>query len=81
MFLNDDLFTQAEFRVQDLQTKQGHIPNGTTRFPVDMPREKEVSEVDMVPNDLLNTCLRKDLNEPVEASNGSSFLRRFSYQL
>ncbi|KAG6705568.1 ATP-dependent DNA helicase SRS2-like protein At4g25120 isoform X2 [Carya illinoinensis] len=71
---------QAELRVQDLQTKQEHIPNGTTRFSVNMPREKEVSEVDMVPNDLLNTCLHKDLNETVEASNGSSFLRRFSVE-
>lgn len=77
----DGLFTQAELRVQDLQTKQEHIPNGTTRFSVNMPREKEVSEVDMVPNDLLNTCLHEDLNETVEASNGSSFLRRFSYHL
>ncbi|XP_041018423.1 ATP-dependent DNA helicase SRS2-like protein At4g25120 isoform X1 [Juglans microcarpa x Juglans regia] len=71
---------QAELRVQDLQTKQEHIPNGTTQFSVNMPREKEISEVDMVPNDLLNTCLHEDLNETVEASNGSSFLRRFSVE-
>lgn len=75
---------QAELSIQDLQTKQEHIPNETMQFSVDLPREKELSEVDMVPDEFLNTCNYKaseEWKEPVEASNGNSFLRRFSSHL
>jgi hypothetical protein len=54
------------------------------QFSVDLPREKELSEVDMVPDEFLNTCNYKaseEWKEPVEASNGNSFLRRFSSHL
>ncbi|XP_062163187.1 ATP-dependent DNA helicase SRS2-like protein At4g25120 [Alnus glutinosa] len=74
---------QAELSIQDLQTKQEHIPNETMQFSVDLPREKELSEVDMVPDEFLNTCNYKaseEWKEPVEASNGNSFLRRFSVE-
>ena len=75
----DGLFLQAEVSVKDLQTKQQHIPNRTAQFSVDVPREKELSEVD-VPNDFLKTCIHEaseDLKDPLEASNGNDFLRRF----
>ena len=80
----DGLFIQAEVSVQDLQTKQRHIPNGTAQFSVDVPIEKERSEVDTEPNDFLKTCIRKSSEEwkdPLEASNGNGFLRRFSSHL
>ncbi|KAK7840511.1 atp-dependent dna helicase srs2-like protein [Quercus suber] len=73
---------QAEVSVQDLQTKQQHIPNRTAQFSVDVPREKELSEVD-VPNDFLKTCIHEaseDLKDPLEASNGNGFLRRFNVE-
>lgn len=75
----DGLFLKAEVSVQDLQTKQQHIPNRIAKFSIDVPREKELSEVD-VPNDFLKNCIDKaseDLTDPLEASNGNGFLRRF----
>ncbi len=80
----DGLFIQAEVSVQDLQTKQRHIPNGTAQFSVDVPIEKERSEVDTEPNDFLKTCIHNSSEEwkdPLEASNGNGFLRRFSSHL
>ncbi|XP_059460516.1 ATP-dependent DNA helicase SRS2-like protein At4g25120 isoform X2 [Corylus avellana] len=74
---------QAEVSIQDLQTKQEHIPNETLQFSIDLPREKELSEVDMVPDDFLKSCnykASKEWKEPVEASNGNGFLRRFSVE-
>ncbi|KAM4076960.1 hypothetical protein ACJW30_12G103600 [Castanea mollissima] len=73
---------QAEVSVQELQTKQQHIPNRIAQFSVDVPREMELSEVD-VPNDFLKTCIHKaseDLTDPLEASNGNGFLRRFNVE-
>ncbi|KAK9993881.1 hypothetical protein SO802_023584 [Lithocarpus litseifolius] len=73
---------QAEVSVQDLQTKQQHIPNRTAQFSVDVPREEELCEVD-VPNDFLKTCIHEaseDLKDPLEASNGNGFLRRFNVE-
>lgn len=49
------------------------------QFSVDFSREKELFEVDMVPNDSLNIHVRRGSNESVEPSNGNSFLRRFSH--
>ncbi|KAM4069622.1 hypothetical protein ACB094_12G103200 [Castanea mollissima] len=73
---------QAEVSVQELQTKQQHIPNRIAQFSVDVPREMELSEVD-VPNDFLKTCIHKaseDLTDPLEASKGNGFLRRFNVE-
>ena len=53
-------------------------------FSIDLPGEKELSEVDMVPDDFLKPSNHKaseEWKEPVEASNGNGFLRRFSSHL
>ncbi|KAE8056866.1 hypothetical protein FH972_013602 [Carpinus fangiana] len=74
---------QAEVSIQDLQTKQEHIPIETMEFSIDLPREKELSKVDMVPDDFLKSSNYKaseEWKEPVEASNGNGFLRRFSVE-
>lgn len=71
---------QAEQSVQD---QHENIPEGTAQFTINLPREENCCETDLVSTDFLNVQLSGAATESMElleACNGNSFLRRFSVE-
>ncbi|KAH9770503.1 dna helicase [Citrus sinensis] len=71
---------QAEQSVQD---QHENIPEGTAQFTINLPREENCCETDLVSTDFLNVQLggaATESMELLEACNGNSFLRRFSVE-
>ncbi|KAK2662040.1 hypothetical protein Ddye_000614 [Dipteronia dyeriana] len=75
------LEVQAELCVKDQQTNHQNIQKETAQFTINLSREDQPSETDVVENDFLKvqfTEATKDSMQTVEACDGNSFLRRFS---
>lgn len=64
-------------------TRHGDNPKETVPFTVDLQREEQPSETDMVSNDFLNFQFNgaTESLDPFEAYDGNSFLRRFTFRI
>ncbi|CAK7336918.1 unnamed protein product [Dovyalis caffra] len=74
---------QAEVCLQDLQTKHQEIRNETVDFPIDLPKEKQVSEVETESNDFLNKGINeasKESMQTIDIYNANIFLKRFAVE-
>ncbi|XP_031259417.1 ATP-dependent DNA helicase SRS2-like protein At4g25120 [Pistacia vera] len=76
------LEVQAELGIKNQFTRPGENPKETAPFTVDLQREEQPSETDMVSNDFLNFQFSgaTESLDAFEAYDGNSFLRRFSVE-
>lgn len=73
---------QAEVCLKDLQAKHQYMQNEAVDFSIDLPKEKQASEVEMEPNNFnFGNDASKDSSESIDTYSWNIFLKRFSLKL